>query len=128
MSAVESYNQVLEKFHGDPRLDPLARIRDNHMSAAGELMKIILASQGTLENHNGSWDRFSQGLQAVANLFGRNSAVEVLRMGEEHGRKLSEKARDDGELPSECRRWIREVHLPQLQRHLQDLERVHPSR
>lgn len=124
MSAVETYNQVLEKFHGNPCLDPLARIRDEHMRSAGDIMEFILVAGGTPDTDAATWGLFAKALQAAANLFGEDSAVEILQRGEAHGRRLYERAHADEKIPSECRDWIHNTILPQIQGQLLSLAQI----
>ena len=120
-SAVETYDQVLEKFSDDLGASALRRIRDEHAHATALLEQNILQMGGMPLQDSGVWGMFANAVQKTANLFGENSAITSLQKGEEKGAGDYRAALSQpGILPS-CRALIHETLLPLTKSHIESL-------
>jgi uncharacterized protein (TIGR02284 family) len=123
-SAVETYNQAIERFTDSPARPELERIRTEHHEAVNRLIQSVREMGGTPDESSGSWGVFARGVQGAANLFGAGSAVSNLQNGEEHGRSDYEDALQDEDVMPEHKAMIRDELLPRIQRHISTLERL----
>jgi uncharacterized protein (TIGR02284 family) len=124
MSAVETYNQAIEKFADLPAAGELQRIREDHSRAASRLADNVRNMGGEPEKGSGAWGVFATAVQGTANLFGPNSALESLQQGEEAGRRDYQDALTDDEVMPECKEMIRESLLPPVIEHIACLEKL----
>lgn len=124
LSAVESYSKVIDKFAGEPEVNQLHAIRDDHAWAAGRLQLNVRNMGGRPDTDSGAWGSFTKTLQSTANLFGENSALCLIEQGEKHGRDDYKDALSDDEVMADCKRMIREELLPKIEEHLDTLERL----
>ncbi len=128
LSAVETYNQTITKFEGDPAVGTLIQMRGEHQRAVELLRTNVTQMGGTPSTDSGAWGIFAQASQGVAKLFGESSALKGLQQGEEHGREEYEDALDDDDVMPACKEMIRSELLPHTQRHiatLKGLAKVH---
>ena len=124
LSAVETYGQALEKYAGLPVVDSLRQIRSEHSQAVNRLTVNVREMGGEPERNSGSWGLFAAAVQGAANLFGAESAIESLRMGEESGRKDYQAALLDDDVLPACKEMIREELLPPVMNHIATLDRL----
>ncbi len=124
LSAVETYNQAIEKFSGDPACGELTRIRNEHTEAANKLRANVLSMGGEPSTDSGAWGVFAKAIQGSANFLGEQSALQSLQKGEEHGRNDYERAVDSGDVLPECKQMIRTELLPKIRSHIAALERL----
>ncbi len=123
-SAVETYNKAIEKFGADDRLSDLNRIRDEHKQTVRELEQNVLAMNGEPDTDSGAWGAFAKAVQTTANFFGKESALESLIKGEEHGKSEYEKALVDNSLTASCRDLYATKLLPRVDSHILTLKRL----
>ncbi len=124
LSAVETYSQAIGKFSYEPGLDPLIQIREDHVKSADSLKSEIMRMGGLPDMDSGAWGKFVQAVQAAANLFGENSAVNSLQSGERHGVNEYQQALDDEGVFPEYKDLIRTELLPRGNAHIDTLERI----
>jgi hypothetical protein len=124
ISAVETYDQALEKYADTPVALELSRIRSEHSMSAGLLASNILDMGGEPDKDSGAWGSFANTIQGTANLFGQGSAIESLQKGEEKGRSDYEDALKDNDVMAECKVMIREELLPPIREHIATLESI----
>ncbi|HEX7260445.1 MAG TPA: DUF2383 domain-containing protein [Luteolibacter sp.] len=124
MSAVETYDQAIEKYSDLPAAEELRRIREDHSRAASRLANNVRSMGGEPETGSGAWGVFATAVQGTANLFGANSALESLQKGEEAGRKDYQEALTDEEVMPACKELIRDELLPPLIEHIACLEKL----
>ena len=79
---------------------------------------------GHADQEAGVWGAFANTVQGAANLFGTNSAMEVLQTGEKTGKKGYEEALEDPGVMTECKEMIRSLLLPTVDEHIGTLERL----
>lgn len=124
LSAVETYDQAIEKYDDEPIVAELQRIRREHAKASARLAENVRSMGGVPDHSSGAWGTFTQAIQGAANLLGADSAVESLRQGEQKGQKDYEDALDDDEVMMECKGMIRDELLPRIHQHISTLEHL----
>lgn len=123
-SAVETYNQAIEKYPTSPAAPELSRIRDEHISAVNRLAENVRSMGGEPETDSGAWGVFAKAVQATSNLFGAGSALESLQKGEASGRADYQNALVDNEVMPTCKDMIREELLPRTVAHIAALDQL----
>jgi uncharacterized protein (TIGR02284 family) len=124
LSAVETYQQALEKVGNDTGGTALREIGIQHYDAANRLREHILRYGGEPSESSGAWGAFASAVMGAAKLFGNQAAWEALQQGEEHGVHQYEKALDDHHLMAECRVLIETQLLPAQKRHVAALKSI----
>lgn len=122
ISAIEAYDQVMEKFRADPAAKRLQAFRSEHDRASKFWRDEILSKGLAPDEDSGPWGQVVFAVVGAAKLLGESSALQTLKSGESHG--LSEyKAflkRDD--VPERLKRKLREDFIPLQERHIASLE------
>lgn len=122
LSAIETYQQALEKFAGSPESHTLQEILADHEDSA-ILLRSHLADMGaTPDTDSGAWGSFAKAVEGTAKLFGETAALQALKEGEQHGINEYEEALDDDGVMAEAKATIRGTLLPRLQAHLGALD------
>jgi uncharacterized protein (TIGR02284 family) len=124
LSAVETYGKAIQKYPGTAATAELTRIQSEHRQSANRLAENVREMGGTPDTDSGAWGEFAKAVQATANLFGAESAIESLQRGEKHGQKEYEDALSDNDTMEPCKAMIREELLPRVNRHIEALERL----
>ena len=124
LSAVETYQQALEKMHDAPEATELQAIEAEHRNAVRALKDQILQHGGTPDDHSGAWGTWAKLVAGTARIFGNTAALEALRQGEQHGIKEYERAMEAEDLDAESSKLIRHKLLPQAQSHISVLDRL----
>ena len=122
-SAVETYDQAIEKYADDPALSELRSIRADHISAVGDLENNVRSMGGVPEEGSGAWGTFATLVQGAANLFGDDSAVAALTTGEKNGKKDYENGLEDEDIMPECKMLYR-AELLKINGHIVTLDRL----
>ncbi|MBK1826671.1 DUF2383 domain-containing protein [Haloferula rosea] len=122
ISAVETYNKVIEKYRGEDEIPELIRIKREHESSVSRLRANVVEMGGTPSEDSGAWGSLTKAITSTANLFGEESAINVLRQGEEHGLNDYEKALENGDVMPSCKDMIRDELLPRVREHIGKLE------
>lgn len=87
LSAVETYNQAIEKID-DPALKrQLQEMKSSHEMRAQKLSSRVRELGGQPEASSGAWGTFSKLVQGGASMFGKAAAISTLEEGEDHGKK-----------------------------------------
>ncbi len=127
LSAVETYTQVINKHGSSNVVEELRRIRSDHSKSANQLSANVRSMGGQPNSDSGAWGIFATAVQATANLFGTDSAIDSLRRGEESGRSDYQDALLDDEVMADCKALIREDLLPRVIFHIAALENLEKS-
>lgn len=122
LSAVETYEQAIEKFDSAADTVTLRKIRDEHQASVHDLQRSITEMGGVPETDSGAWGTFANAVQGAANLLGDDSAVAALKQGEKHGENDYEKALEQEDTLPSCRSQIESKLLPRVRSHIQTLE------
>lgn len=124
LSAVETYNQALEKFADSQDGWELHRIRSEHQLSA-DALRNHLTEMGVLPDWDtGAWGTFAKVVEGAALLFGETPALQVLKEGEELGISGYDEALSNADVMPEAKIIIRETLRPRLMDHLFALERL----
>ena len=124
LSAIETYEQAIEKHSDSPAATELRRICSEHSRAANRITANVRQMGGEPEEGSGAWGVFANAVQGTANLFGAGSALESLKRGEEAGRQDYQDALLDDDVMPECKQMIRDELLPPVIEHIASLDRL----
>lgn len=121
ISAVETYEQAMDKFSNEPQVAQLMKIRDEHNISIVNLRENICALGGTPNESSGAWGTFTTAIQGTANFLGENAAIHSLIEGESYGRGLYESALENEHVLPVSKNLICEALLPRIDKHLLSL-------
>lgn len=114
-SAVETYNQAIEKLDDDPHTQQRLRsLCDSHNARVGMLASRIRALGGKPDETSGAWGSFAKLVEGGAKLFGKSAAIAALEEGEDHGKRLYADNMD--ELSADTKEFIRSQIIPEQHR------------
>jgi len=87
ISAVETYDQAIEKLKSEPALaESLRACRASHDRRVSALRSEISRLGGEPADGSGVWGAFAKAVEGGAKVFGKNAAIAALEEGEDHGR------------------------------------------
>jgi hypothetical protein len=117
ISAVETYDQALEKLGDDPTFAaPLRAARDSHQMRVERLRDELLRRGAMPSDGSGVWGGFAKLVEGGAKMFGAKSAIAALEEGEDHGR--DDYRRELEELSPATRNFVeRQLLAEQLRTH-----------
>ncbi len=116
LSAVETYNQCLEKVEDASVREQLQILLESHRNRAMVLSERVRALGGEPEHSSGVWGSFAKAVEGSAKAFGSSVAVSVLEEGEDHGKHTYEKNVE--KLSASERDFVqREIYPEQLRSH-----------
>lgn len=124
VAAVETYDQVIAKFAGQPQAIELQQIRDEHTESAAVLRERVRHFGGDPAEGSGIWGKVTAAITGTAKILGPATALGTLRQGEEYGIGQYENALCDREIDSDDKELIRNRLLPRSNRHVADLDRM----
>jgi uncharacterized protein (TIGR02284 family) len=114
-SAVETYNQAIEKLDDDPHLQQRLRsLCESHSARVGILSSRIRALGGKPDETSGAWGSFAKLVEGGAKLFGKSAAIAALEEGEDHGKRLYADNMD--ELSVDSKEFMRTQIMPEQRR------------
>jgi uncharacterized protein (TIGR02284 family) len=114
-SAVETYNQAIEKLDDDPAVaQRLQSLRDSHGARVRELSTRIRNLGGKPDETSGAWGSFAKLVEGGAKIFGKSAAIAALEEGEDHGKRLYADNLD--ELSDDTKQFIRAQIIPEQRR------------
>lgn len=123
LSAVETYEQALEKVTDQSCAQELERIHTEHQEAVGLLREQIREFGGIADEGSGAWGLWAQAVEGTATLFGEATALKALKEGEEHGLREYQAIMHDPTLRPEFKQLLTErLHLRQRE-HIETLTR-----
>jgi uncharacterized protein (TIGR02284 family) len=88
LSAVDTYNQALEKLRGSALIPDLTECRRSHEERVMLLKQQVTRFGGTPSDGAGPWGSFARLVEGGAKMFGEKAALAALEEGEDHGLKL----------------------------------------
>lgn len=121
-SAVETYDQVIEKADGPTVRTQLQEGRNSHAERVALLEQQIRILGGKPDTTSGPWGAFAKAVEGGAKAFGLSAAVAVLEEGEDHG--LKDYKQDAEDLSPEMRTFVNVQLLPRQQRTHDTLSRL----
>lgn len=122
ISAVETFQQAIKKFSGEPEAAVLGRIGLQHIEAVEILRKEIVEAGGKPEEGSGIWGAFAQAVEGTAKVFGESAALAALIQGEEIGISDYESALENDEVSASLKATISSTLLPQLRENIVSLK------
>jgi uncharacterized protein (TIGR02284 family) len=127
ISAVETYQQALDKLRSEPEIAETAQISsicEDHRDSANKLREQIIRNGGKPTEDSGAWGTWSKMVMGGAKLLGDKAALTALRQGEENGMQDYQEALQETDLPADVRNLIQTTLLPRQQQHLNVLNRL----
>jgi rubrerythrin len=124
LSAVETYDQAIEKFRDDPERSTLEGIRADHQRSVGRLRQHLIDMGAEPATGSGAWGSFAQAVEGTAKLLGESPALAALEQGENHGIDEYEEALRTPNVMDEIKTEIRQDLLPALSSHVATLDRL----
>ncbi len=124
VAAIETYDQVIAKFGGQPQSVELQRMRDEHEASAAVLRERVRHFGGDPSEGSGLWGKLTAAITGAAKIFGPASALGALKQGEEYGIGQYENALTDPEIDTDDKELIRFRLLPRSNAHVADLDRM----
>src|SRR5262245_49345995 len=91
LSAIETYQQALEKMRDAREATELQVIEAEHRGAVQALQDKVLQHGGSPDDSSGAWGTWAKFVEGTARIFGNTAALEALRQGEQHGIKEYER-------------------------------------
>lgn len=122
LSAVETYDQCLEKIQNPQLSDTLRELRQSHHERARLLEEKVRQLGGEPSRESGPWGGFAKLVEGGAKLLGDKAAIAALEEGEDHGR--DDYKRDLGALSADCQAFVRGQLVPEQQRTHDRLSRL----
>ena len=124
LSAIETYEQGLQKLGGEPGSVELQRILNEHRQASETLRQHVVSLGGTPSTSSGVWGTFATLVTGGAKLFGNVATLKALKEGEEHGLKDYERALEDANTEQVCKDMIRAEFLSRQREHIATIDRL----
>jgi rubrerythrin len=124
LSAIETYNQALEKFDSELERSALRAIQNDHQNSASRLREHLVDMSAEPATDSGAWGAFAKAVEGSAKLLGESPALVALQQGEEHGIDQYEDALRNKDVMEEIKIVIRQQLLPPLSEHVAALDRL----
>ena len=124
LSAVETYEQALSKFEGQPIGEDLRELRDEHQQAVSHWEERIRHFGAEPAASSGAWGIFTAAVTGTAKIIGPATVLEALKKGEGQGIGDYEEALENPKVDAECKTMIRDRFLPACRRHSAELEQM----
>lgn len=122
ISAVESFDTVMNKVKDIGEVNELAQIRQDHQRAVETLKHFAEGDELDKTQSSGPWGTFTTAFAGGASLFGDKAAIAALKMGEQHGLNEYREALADDGVRAEVKELIRTELIPCQERHLALIE------
>lgn len=122
LSAVETYQQAMEKFKDQPEFSTLQQIRADHEDSVAALRTHLTEMGAEAATDSGAWGGFAKAVEGSAKLLGESPALAALSAGEEHGINEYKSALENPDVMQDIKGVIRTRLLPSLDRHVTVLE------
>lgn len=123
LSAVETYQQAMEKLSDEPSV--LRILRDGHQSHARRATRLqseIRKLGGDPAQDSGVWGTFAEAVEGGAKMFGKKAAISALEEGEDSG--LNQYRTRLNELSGTVESWVKADLLPEQIRTHEALSRL----
>lgn len=112
-SAVETYEQCIEKIEAAHLKQQLAMLKTSHVGRVSKLTGRVAELGGKAETTSGAWGTFAKLVEGGAAVFGDAAAISALEEGEDHGKKTY--ADLDGLSPT-TRQFVQTELVPEQRR------------
>jgi hypothetical protein len=122
LSAINAYKQVLKKITVDPETTRLSDILNDHEEAISYWRNQMNGHNFSVDETTGPWGAVVDSFIATAKLFGTTATLKALKEGEEHGLNEYKDLLEDEDITADHKRHIRDVFIPNQERHIFSLE------
>lgn len=122
VSAIEAYEQVLEKIKSSPERDRLREFLTTHLKNREYWERQVQMEAIVPDTQSGPWGFVVQAFVGAAKLFGNTSTLMALKQGEEYGLKEYRQLLENPEIDAEDKRYISRVIIPSLEVHLTSID------
>jgi hypothetical protein len=122
ISAIETYDQVIDKLKGSSKVSDLKIFRQDHFNAR-EIISQFVTSEVDAAG-SGAWGEWAKLVTGAAKILGDKPALKALKEGEEHGMKEYQAAIKKDGIDLELKRMIESKLLPQQYKHIQKLDQL----
>ena len=122
LSAVEAYEQALEKLSEEPERTRLKDFLDSHMKNVEYWERQVATESIKPDTSSGPWGFVVEAFVGTAKLFGNTTTLMALEQGEEHGLNEYKSLLGNPEIDETDKRYIRSTIIPELERHLVSIE------
>lgn len=122
ISAVESFDTVINKIKDVSEVNELSQIRQDHQRAVETLRQYAEWKISGETQSSGPWGTFTTAFAGGASLFGDKAAINALKIGEQHGLNEYREALADDGVRAEVKQLIRTELIPSQERHLAMIE------
>ncbi|MGE3610253.1 MAG: DUF2383 domain-containing protein [Bacteriovoracaceae bacterium] len=119
MAAVKSIDVVLHKLKDTKEKDQLMTLRNDHEKAVQSLKRYVSADFKEDVQSSGPWGSFTKAFVGGASFFGDRTALQALKVGEEHGVNEYKQALADSSIQQDLRNVIQNELLPNQEKHIQ---------
>lgn len=113
-SAVETYDQAIEKLDDHGIRVQLQQLRDSHQQRVQKILSRITMLGGEAADGSGLWGAFAKLAEGGAAMFGKAAMIATLEEGEDHGKK--DYSRDLDKLSPATRTFVQSELVPEQQR------------
>lgn len=122
ISAVEAYEQVLEKIEKDPQAFRLERFLDQHNHAVNYWQRQAKREGKIPQKTSSVWGTVVEAFVGASKILGNESALKALKAGEEHGLSNYESMLSDDNLTPMQKREITQTFIPRQRQHIESIE------
>ncbi len=122
ISAMEAYAQVMESIKGDPESERLQEFLRDHRQAVEYWKDQVDNTNIESKVESGPWGAMVEAFVGSAKLFGNKAALLSLQEGEEHGLREYREMLDSADVPPDDKAYIREVLIPNQERHINSIK------
>jgi len=122
MSAVDTYNQALEKVGQEDGADLLKMHLSDHEKAVKNLKTAISSRGGVPATSTGAWGTWAETVVGSAKILGDEAALKALKEGEEHGFDEYNEALKENHLNTAEKEMVKNDLIPAQQRHIKNLD------
>lgn len=124
LSAIETYEQALQRVKDLSTKDTLRRLAEDHRAAADILRQQVALAGGTPDQSSGAWGVWARTVEGTASMLGETTALKALKEGEEHGLKEYQDVAADESIAYSARNLIASDLLTRQRQHIGVLDRV----
>ena len=124
ISAVETYDQAMQKFAGQSIETELREIRDEHQEAVAHWRDRVMHFGAEPVSSSGAWGTFAATVTGTAKIIGPETVLEALRKGEGQGIGDYEEALENPKVDEGCKTMIRDEFLLACREHQTELDRM----
>lgn len=120
-SAIEAYEQIMEKITDDPEVHRLEQFKQDHVNAVQYWKREARISGNIPAQDSSIWGTVVEAIVGTSKLIGEETALRALRKGEEHGLSNYEKMLSSDQLSRSQKEEIRKTFIPRQKQHMEGI-------